>query len=134
MSNLYNSKYPTILVDTKSNSVNDSLKKVLTIEEYYDLMHHNHNISNLEVNEGDISFDEMQNMMKSLNETINELRKTITAQQETISELTKNIEDIIEELKNVASISDWDVTIPGNQDANGNTLGTLMGFTMTEIQ
>ena len=155
MSNTYVSKYPSIVVDKAANSVNESLKKVVTVEEYYDLRHHTHDIATLAVAEGSMTYNEMQTTVTELLETINDLNTTVQEQNNTIQEqnntiveqnntikrieeaneeLRKAIETINNELSNMASISDWDVETPGNQDANGNNLGDLMGFTMTEIK
>lgn len=154
MSNRYSSKYPTIVVDKSSNSVNESLKKVMTVEEYYDLKHHTHDIASLAVAEGGMSYSEMQTMVRELSDTINNLNTTLENQNNTIEEqnntimeqnnmikkvveeneeLRQAVKIINNEIKNMASVSDWDVTIPGDQDIEGNTLGELMGFTMTEI-
>lgn len=133
MAKAYTSKYPSIIIDKVSNSVNDSLQKKMTIEEYYDIMHHTHNISDLAVKEGTMSISEMQTTINDLLADIGDLKSIIEAQKNTINELKENIEIIKEEISNVTTISDYDVETPGIQDAEGNTLGTLMGFTMTEI-
>lgn len=154
MSNTYVSKYPSIVVDKSTNSVNESLKKVMTVEEYYDLKHHTHSISSLAVDEGSMTYNEMQTTVNELSETINNLNDIIQQNNNTIKEQndiiqkletdTTELKQLIdsqneiinsmkEEIANMASVSDWDVTTPGNQDINGNDLGTLMGFTMTEI-
>ena len=119
MSNMYTSKYPTIVTDKRINSVNESLQKKLTIEEYYDLTHHTHNIDHL-ISSGGMSYGEMQNAILSLTKTVEELLKTV--------------DELKKQAANTPTVSDWDVTIPGNQDIDGNTLGDLMGFSMTEIE
>ena len=146
-SNLYTSKYPRIIVDKRANSVNDSLKKVLTIEEFYDIMHHTHPVSVLTVNEGEMTYNEMQNTVNNLTEKLNTYDTTINQQQEIIKKLeadTTELRNLIKtqnniiqtmktEMENMASVSDWDVEKPGIQDANGNDLGTFMGYKVTEI-
>lgn len=134
LNNTYTSKYPTIIVDTRANSVNESLQKKMTIEEYYDLMHHTHNISQLTSDEGAMSYNEMQNAINSLTKTIGELKIIIEAQQSTIIELKQTVQTLSDEVANTPTVSDWDVETPGNQDINGNDLGTFMGLTMTEIE
>lgn len=124
--NTYVSKYPRIIIDKRSNSPNDSLQKKITIEEFYDLMHHTHKISDLINDGGDISYEEIQSIILGLQQEIKELKAIIQTQQATI-------EGIKTELVNTASISDWDVETPGNQDINGDTLGSFMGFDVTEI-
>lgn len=183
MSNPYVSKYPTIVADKTINSVNESMIKKITVEEYYDLKHHTHNISNLAVGEGSMSYNEMETIVNNLLETVNKYDATIQEQQNyiielqqsnntmqsTINTLTETVNnasdtilqqnDIIQrleadttefkrliaiqndtinvmktEMENMTSVGDWDIETPGIQDHEGNTLGELMGFTMTEIQ
>lgn len=124
----YSSQYPKIVMDTNINSVNDSLAKKLTVEEYYDLLHHTHTVSSLigSVGGGDVSYDGITDIVNTLSDTVNSLVNTVQIQQETINELKSQINSLIH-------VKDWDVNTPGNQDVNGNDLGELMGFQMTEI-
>lgn len=41
------SKYPKILIDTTKQSAIQNGKYSLTVEEYYDIMHHTHNLSDI---------------------------------------------------------------------------------------
>lgn len=112
--NNFKSKYPKVIVDNINNSVNEGLKKIVTIEEWYDLTHHTHDISTLSSDEGGTSYDELVAMVVELQAAIKEIKA---------------------EIANMASVKDWDLDTPGIQDSNGNTtLGTLMGFDMTEIE
>lgn len=122
----YTSIYPKIITDDKGNSVNESLAKKLTIEEYYDLLHHTHSVTDLVIS-GGMSYDELQNTVKTLSEMLNNLIGIVQVQQVTIDEMKA-------EMATIANIKDWDVTTPGIQDPEGNTLGDLMGFQMTEIE
>ncbi len=123
----YSSQYPKIIMDTSTNSVNDSLAKKLTVEEYYDLLHHTHTVSSLIGSVGgDASYDGITNIVNTLSDTVNSLVNTVQIQQETINELKAQLNSLIH-------VKDWDVNTPGNQDVNGNDLGELMGFQMTEI-
>ena len=143
MSNIYSSKYPNVLIDKRGNSVNQSLQKRLTIEEYYDLVHHTHNMSDIvmDIGEGEgNNYTELMSSMSKLNDRINQLVSTVETQQKTIEDQKKTIESLtqtVEELKddiiNTPSI-DWDPDTPGIQDLEGDTLGDLDGFQMTEIQ
>lgn len=120
MSN-FKSQYPKIITDKMGNSVNEGLKKIVTIEEWYDVTHHTHDISTLSVSSEDgITYDDLVGM-------VNELSNTVTSLQNAVKTLT-------EEMNNMTSVKDWDLDTPGNQDANGNDLGTLMGFNITEIE
>jgi TolA-binding protein len=148
MATRYTSKYPTIVIDKSANSVNESMVQKITVEQYYDFMHHTHDISAMTVSEGNMSYDEMQTTINQLNQTLNGLNTTIEQQNEIIKKLEADttefkkliavqneiINTIKADMENMASVSDWDVETPGDQDINGNTLGTLMGFTMTEIE
>lgn len=154
MSNIYVSKYPSIVVDKSTNSVNESLKKVMTVEEYYDLKHHTHDISSLAVSDGNMTYNELQTLVTEMSDIINNLNDTIEQQNTTIEQQndiiqrleadTTELKELINtqnnvinkiklEMENMASVSDWDIETPGIQDAEGNTLGDLMGFTMTEL-
>ena len=120
MSNMYTSQYAKIVTDSKINSVNESLQKKLTIEEYYDLMHHTHKITDLIASGNSMSYAEMQETILNLSSKVHEL--------------TNIVNQLSVQLDNGLSVSDWDVTTPGIQDVNGNTLGDFMGFNMTEIE
>lgn len=141
MAKKYTSKYPAVVTDKNVNSVNDSMIKKITVEEYYDLKHHTHSMSDLTTDEDGMSYTEMQDVINNLNNIIKEqsdviqkleadtteLKALIISQNETINVMKK-------EMDNMASIADWDALKPGNQDVEGNDLGTLMGFNMTEIK
>lgn len=129
----YTSKYPTVVTDQNINSANGSMIKKITVEEYYDLKHHTHSMSDIAVDEGSMTFEEMQSTINQMSQTINGLTTTINTLQEENSALREAINTINKEMVNMATVSDWDVEKPGNQDIKGNDLGTLMGFRMTEI-
>ncbi len=40
-------KYPKIIIDEEKQAINPSMKYPLTVEEYYDLLHHTHDMSSL---------------------------------------------------------------------------------------
>ena len=154
MSNIYTSRYPSIKTDTRPNSAIESVLKKLTVEEYYDLKHHTHDIDSLVTVDGSMTFTELQTTVVGLTELVNNLNTVLPEQNDIIQE-QKNIINKMEadttelkqlinlqnetintikaELDNVASISDWNVEKPGVQDINDNDLGELMGFKMTEI-
>lgn len=68
--NRYQSKYSRITQDPAYQSVNPHMKKDLTIEEYYDLLHHTH--------EGMANADETNAKIEELQQVINELKNEIT--------------------------------------------------------
>ena len=162
MPHIYKSKYPKIIVDKDANSVNDQLQKKMTIEEYYDILHHTHDIESLSNSSG-TTIQEMYNTILETQQTLNDFRSTIEQQNDIIEQQNKiiqeqqnivnNISEENEEVKrkvaelaneiiNIPSVSDWDASAPGIQDMNGDTvaatsnndsLGTIMGFDMQEL-
>ena len=102
------SKYPLIVIDKRQNSPNLNRTKTLTVEEYYDLLHHTHHSSDIIGGEGgeSPSIDELIN-------TINEMKNTITTLTARVVALENAAEDI----------TDYDLDTPGIQDINGNTIG-----------
>ena len=91
MAERYTSKYPTIVIDQRTNSVNESMIKKITVEEYYDLKHHTHSISDLAVDDGGISYDQMQTMITEMSTTINQLNDIIQQQNNTIKQFNDTI-------------------------------------------
>ena len=51
--NTHMSKYPEIVIDNQSNSVNSNMTFPITIEQFYDFMHHTHRASDLVFEGGD---------------------------------------------------------------------------------
>ena len=132
----YKSKYPKIIVDAnKSTHFNNALNYNITIEEFYDLMHHTHSLSDLIGNSDEIVDGDIQATVLNLANVVNELKQTIEAQQGIITELkekTKTQEETINQLsKQIDSIVDgdedtyidWDLEKEGIQDLEGNTIG-----------
>lgn len=76
--NKYNSMYPKIKQDSAYQSVNPHMKKELTVEEYYDLLHHTHDgmANGEEVNS---KFEDIASTIDELTSTINELKAEIGA-------------------------------------------------------
>ena len=145
MAKEFNSKYPTIVMDKRSNSVNESMIKKLTVEEYYDLLHHTHKMSDVISDDDTVSYDEIQTTIEELSQTINSLNDTINEYQNTIQRLEadttelrntiatqqETINTLKDEIANTMSnVGDWDVETEGIQNINGET---IMGFTMTEL-
>ena len=131
----YKSKYPKIIVDTnKSTHFNNALNHNITVEEFYDLMHHTHSLSDLIGNSGEIVDGDIQVTVLNLVSTVNELKQTIETQQsviteltektktqeETINRLSQQVDNIVEDDSNYI---DWDLEKEGIQDLDGNTIG-----------
>ena len=138
----YKSKYPKIIIDTeKTTHFNNRLNYNITIEEFYDLMHHTHSIADLTAVDGEVVDDNIQATVLNLVATVNELKQTIANQQNTINELViknneqyQTINQLSQQVKinkdNITDITegsddiyDWDVTKEGIQDVDGNTIG-----------
>lgn len=118
MSNKFSSKYSEIIIDQNPNSPNKTMQKKMSIEEYYDLMHHTHRISDL-VNNTGIDSEESSSVLLA----IAELKSVVEAQQNTINELKETINYLKNQIDNNAlEVSDWDLETEGNQDINGNIL------------
>lgn len=133
--NVFHSKYPAIVIDRNPNSaLADKMIKKLTVEEYYDLVHHTH--SSLDVSDGNLNNDTingMQTKIESLNQSISDMEDTIKAQNELIETLSTAIEEIKTAVTNSATVSDWDVTKPGIQDIDGNDVDTLGSIDVSDI-
>ena len=161
MSNKFTSKYPRIIFDKRENSVNDGLAKKLTVEEYYDLLHHTHDLSSL-IGDGDVPISDIMESINKLIVNVTRLEETIEYQEtvikryeeeithltniteshnKTITELNQVVNNQNEIIQNITNevihngitIGDWDVEKPGDQDINGDDLGKFMGLNMTEI-
>jgi chromosome condensin MukBEF ATPase and DNA-binding subunit MukB len=112
----------------------------MTIEEFYDLMHHTHSISDL-VGGSDVVEGDIQATVLNLVNTVNELKQTIEdqkniineltikskEQEETINQVSQQVEDNKNKIdgttENGIDIIDWDIEKEGIQDLDGNTIG-----------
>lgn len=119
----YISQYPEITIDKSNNSPN-SMQYKLAQEEFYDLMHHTHKLSDLLI-EG--NNNNPQEIINNLINDVNELKNIIKTQNEIINKL-------VEHAGISAEIGDWDAITPGIQDIEGNTVGSLLGMDMIEIE
>lgn len=117
ISNAYNSKYPSILIDERRNSANDSLQKKITIEEYYDLMHHTHNFSDLAIGDDGMTYKEMQTTITELKEIANNFNNIMQEQKNTINQLTETVNDLKSEM---IVITDIDGTNLNTKDTNNS--------------
>lgn len=130
MSDMYTSKYPKILIDTNTNSVNDSMLQKITVEQYYDLLHHTHDISSISIGEGSMSYAELQSMVIALKEELDSLKSIVG----NTDEIKNSIDELNKQMAKVPTVSDWDTETPGVQDANGNdVIGEILGFDMKEL-
>ena len=74
-------KYPKIIIDDEKQAINPSMKYPLTVEEYYDLLHHTHDISSL------TSSDDNSEMVGDIITNITNL----TMPKPNLSSITNNI-------------------------------------------
>lgn len=139
---MYISKFPEIVIDRKFNSPNAQTANI-TVEQYYDLMHHTHKASDLLGGDGSSqgggiseedkkTIQELKTKIEELTTTINEQQKLIETQNRAISSLEDSVKTIGETAG--FDIADWDVTKPGIQGPEGDTLGTIFGLNMKEIK
>lgn len=83
---IYDSRYPKVITDTTSQSVNPNLKKEITVEEWYDLLHHTHaEFSNSSSggstggsNSGNVDLTEINNKLDALTTLIQSQSEDIT--------------------------------------------------------
>lgn len=101
----YTSKYEEILIDKSNQSVNPSLKHELTVEEYFDLLHHTHTASSIvQSSDTGAQLQSSEEILDKLNESLDALRTQselitnltaqIEAQNETISNMQKSIDTL----------------------------------------
>ena len=135
----YNTKYNKILSDASENPNGKYNVKRLTVEEYIDLLHHSHNIEDLSMPSNEIGVEKKFSMaifdekIQNLRAYLDQINSKIALMDETIQATQSEQEQIQDQ---GVGIGDYDVTTPGIQDAQGNTLDSesaLPGFTFTEI-
>lgn len=76
------SKYPLILIDKDNQSAIPTAAYYMSVEEFYDLMHHTHNIDDIEGYSGEAPEVERQ---------VRELTHAVAALQETVATLTETL-------------------------------------------
>lgn len=92
MASSYENKYPKILIDTQDQSANPHTKKELTVEEWYDMLHHSHQ----EFSNGDIGSTPPltdENAAQILNK-LNEITASIQAVTSDIASIKSRINAI----------------------------------------
>ena len=119
MNNMHTSKYPEIVIDNQSNSVNSNMTFPITIEQFYDFMHHTHKASDIII-EGQ-GTDQIDNIIiDNLNTNIQELKETTEKQNEIIVKQTKSIETLTKQVKDmqdtIDSMSQDMITTPDGDD------------------
>lgn len=85
MNNIIPNKYPEIIVDkTRNSALNAS--KILSIEEYNDLMHHTHDLSTLILSSGDHAGDSIDYTINALYTLINNLILRVEALEQYVQQ------------------------------------------------
>ena len=120
-----NKEHPAIITN-KRNEFNSAIKRI-TMDEYYDIMHHTHNISDLIVADG-VTYSDLIEKMNTVIKTLNTHKKIIEVQQKEIAKLKSEIKES-NDVNNIETISEMN----NSKQQTENGLGSLMGFTMTEI-
>lgn len=128
----YTSEYPEITMDKDKNSVNDNMIRQMTIEEWYDLLHHTHKVNEFVDEQGNkvkalyapinedgstddsgLTLDEQTiNAVNEMKLTVAELKKTVEAQQKTIESQQKVIESLSKASSQHIDVVDWDASTP----------------------
>ena len=146
MQNPNKSKYPEIVIDKNANMGSGSHNnRMLTVEEYYDLLHHTHSISDILDDEGyspseigglveqmQTTITTMADTIAQANETIEALRTKVADNAQVIENLTQSlvavdqqIETINHKLDEAYQVSDYDATTPEIEDDDGNIITVL---------
>ena len=76
----YQSKYNKIVMDNQENSPNSNMVVRLTLEQYYDLLHHTHKISDIigGTNEdGSPANPQISKQIEEINKKIEEIKKKV---------------------------------------------------------
>lgn len=85
MNNIIPNKYPEIITDkTRNSALNAS--KILSIEEYNDLMHHTHDLSTLILSSGDHAGDDMNSTINAIYTLINDLISRVEALEQYVQQ------------------------------------------------
>lgn len=95
--NDYQSKYNEIVTDTRNNSPISNRIVTLTLEQYYDLLHHTHKISDIiggSAGGGSTTDPELVNKIEELTKKVNELTLAQTKNTESISQINTKLEKI----------------------------------------
>lgn len=94
----YQSKYNEIVTDNRANSPISNKIVTLTLEQYYDLLHHTHKISDIiggtTGGGGSATDPELVNKIEELTKKVNELTVAQTKNTESISQINTKLEKV----------------------------------------
>lgn len=109
MSDNNQDKYPKIITDDEKQAINPSMKYPLTVEEYYDLLHHTHDVSSLISGGNSEMTDDINTNIAIINNNITNLTTTIQELQQTIIEQNQTIINIQESINSLNDYVDQDI-------------------------
>ena len=136
MAKAYTSEYPEVVMDRDTNSANSGMIKRVTVEEWYDLLHHTHKVEefvnkdlervealavpvNPEEGGGSGGIDasveqQILNTISQLTSKVETLTQTVESQQAIIEQQSQQINDLIANPPSSGGIDviDWDATTP----------------------
>ena len=136
MAKAYTSEYPEVVMDRDTNSANSGMIKRVTVEEWYDLLHHTHKVEefvnkdlervealavpvNPEEGGGSGGMDssveqQILNQIAQLTSKVETLTQTVESQQAIIEQQSQQINDLIANPPSSGGIDviDWDATTP----------------------
>lgn len=96
MSNQYKGTYNPILIDKKQQSAVSGIKHSLTVEEYYDLMHHSHNMEDIVKSQDIENLDDALAKIDQLNTLVEEQGQIIDDQADEIESLKQQIANAVQ--------------------------------------
>ena len=136
MAKAYTSENPEVVMDRDTNSANSGMIKRVTVEEWYDLLHHTHKVEefvnkdlervealavpvNPETGGGSGGIDssveqQILNQIAQLTSKVESLTQTVESQQAIIEQQSQQINDLIANPPSSGGIDviDWDATTP----------------------
>ena len=93
----YQSKYNEIVTDNRANSPISNKIVTLTLEQYYDLLHHTHKISDMSggtTGGGSAADPELVSKIEELTKKVNELTAAQAKNTESISQINTKLEKV----------------------------------------
>lgn len=160
MQNPNKSKYPEIVIDHSANIGSGSHNnRIMTVEEFYDFMHHTHSISDILDDEG-YSPNELAELVHQLQAQVEDLTTRLSQANATITELSGEVQeakssvvDVTSDMQNVTNsvqamntqleqlqakvdeqydVADWDATTPEREGPDGQIIPDD-GYNFTDL-
>ena len=130
----HQSKYPQIIVDEEAQAVNPDMEYHLTVEQYYDLLHHTHDSSSIiggGSSGGDpVDFTEINQKISDLTDLVQqnstsdaEIADAVRQNVESIAALTSLIQAQTESINNLTTaVNNLQATSDAHQDYIDNDM------------